>query len=195
MKRSVRTAIAATALAGSGLLAVAPVALAYPTPDVVAVIKVNGIVVTIVTTDGSFDPGSFVKYYGLPAPTQSAVRSALLASPSHVSRVSSFKSAIPANAIFLGTGQASASGSTSAQLTMPTALQNKKVEILVVGVKDGAPVTVSTVVTVGGAGTGGLPFTGSSNLIPMSLAGLGALAVGSGIVIVARRRRTEAVPA
>lgn len=198
MKRSIQIAIAGTVLTCAGVLASAPVALAYPGPSPIVVTNKQTVTVgsSITISATNLKPGTLAKFFAANTPNASAMRSALLAAPARVAAVATVKSA-PSGAVLLGTATANSSTVASLTATIPSSLGGK-VTLFVDGVDlTGAAVEGTSIITVltagaSGGGTGGIPFTGSNSVVPLTLAGLGALAVGGGLVVAARRRRAVA---
>ncbi len=100
--------------------------------------------------------------------------------------------------VFLGRVKVNAAGAASLTFKVPAVLPAGTHHVIFVGVKNGSPRTISFPLTVvpravvgGGTGVGNpkLPLTGTSTLLPLAEAGLGLVVVGSGALILIRRRR------
>jgi LPXTG-motif cell wall-anchored protein len=87
----------------------------------------------------------------------------------------------------LGTTVADANGNISATVSLPAGVSGQHTLVASGVDPSGAPHNLTMAVTVGTAGKGGLPNTGASIALP-ALAGLGALALGGGLLFAARRR-------
>lgn len=213
MKRSIRIAIASAGIAAVGVVVGAPAALASaPSLGSVCVNDVcstDTSAPTVTSADVAAllallkvectgaNPGSICTFYFAHITTQSPVRAALLSHTAHTSVLASARTsvlgAVPANAVFLGAFTANAQGVASGEVKLPASLPLGAGEIVATGTSSsGAAFTETTPITIVAAASSssaGLPFTGSDSIIPFTLAGAAALAVGSGLVVVARRRR------
>jgi len=104
--------------------------------------------------------------------------------------------------LVVGTATADANGVATLTFTMPDLGPGTyRLEASGTGA-DGQPLVVSTTLTVGGtgrgAGSGALPTTGSDSSLPMSQIGIGAVAGGGLLVLLAKKRRdsrSQATPA
>lgn len=125
---------------------------------------------------GSFDPGSRAEY------------------------------GVESTYIKLGETTVNADGMAVASFELPTSLAVGQHHVVFRGIKDGAPATVRvpftlTAAAAGGAGggtanpregvLGALPRTGADAVVPMAATGIALVAVGAGVVLVARKRRQE----
>lgn len=106
--------------------------------------------------------------------------------------------------VSLGTFVANDIGVASGTFTVPKNASSGQHNFVLIGESGrqvSIPVTVSRTGEAGGgvgagsnAGTGtpsSLPFTGSGDLIPLTIVGVGMVALGAGVVVAARRRRSE----
>jgi LPXTG-motif cell wall-anchored protein len=94
--------------------------------------------------------------------------------------------------VVLGTATADASGVATLVATIPAgaAVGTHTVEASGNNAA-GAPLVVSLTLTVAAAAAAPLPTTGSNSTLPLAQLGLGVLAVGGLLVLVAKRRRNE----
>lgn len=105
----------------------------------------------------------------------------------------------------LGTTTATASGAAAGTFTIPASLNDGNHNIVFSGLLNGQATKVSLPFTLNAAaaaaqvaaagGTtlpliGALPRTGSAEAVPIALSGIALVAVGAGLVVVARRRRS-----
>jgi len=86
-----------------------------------------------------------------------------------------------------GTATADAGGAFSAPVTVPSGASGSVEITATCDEADGGVLTLTATVSIQSAG-GGLPFTGASSTFPTTLAALGVLVLGTGLVLVARRR-------
>jgi len=99
----------------------------------------------------------------------------------------------------LGSFTVNADGAAVVSFTVPNNLSNGRHDVVFLGTKNGQPVEVRVPFTVSGtagaAGAGGrsgqLPRTGADQLVPLALSGAALVALGAGVVVVARRRRED----
>lgn len=102
----------------------------------------------------------------------------------------------------LGTKTVDAAGTVSFTFTVPADFENGAHSVVIQGVKNGAPTTLTVNFTVSGAqgatttttraGSGTIPRTGDDSTVPMTSVAIGLLAAGSGVVYLAKRRRAAA---
>lgn len=90
----------------------------------------------------------------------------------------------------LGTATANSSGVATLTTTIPAGTTSGSHTIKATGIgANGQALTVALSITVG-AGTSGIPVTGSSNTVPMSQIAIGAIAAGGLLVLLANKRRS-----
>lgn len=171
--RKLASAVAAASLAGVAVLGVAAPAAAQeyppaPAPAISDATVVAGQTVTVVAPPGTFTPDTTVTV------------------------------TVPGLDIS-GTVDAAADGGAAFDFVVPADAQPGNYEVVFAA--DGQTVTVPfAVVEAAGAPAeqdtqgSALPRTGSDTVIPLTLAGVGLVAVGGGLVLSARRRRS-AIPA
>lgn len=94
--------------------------------------------------------------------------------------------------------KANARGIAAATFTVPTNLADGTHFLVFTGLTSGKVVKIPCQVSggnfTGSAGSTGntnLPRTGSADLIPLALAGVGLVGVGGAVVVAARRRRED----
>ena len=94
----------------------------------------------------------------------------------------------------VGTAIVGKDGSVNFPFTIPRSAGAGEVTVLISGVSNGASTQRTLTLTVAGAAAGGalgLPRTGSDAVVPMAASGIALVVVGAGVVVVARRRRSE----
>lgn len=100
----------------------------------------------------------------------------------------------------LGTVTSTQFGEAIATFAVPNNLENGRHDVVFTGPSPAGPTTTvrvpftieaGAVVIAGGPTRSGLPFTGSQELVVLGVAGGALIALGAGIVVVARRRREE----
>jgi LPXTG-motif cell wall-anchored protein len=169
MTSRLTAALAASALAGMALLGLAAPASAQTYDDnesagVSDSTVTPGQPLTATSGDGSFTPGETVEY-GVESTYQR-----------------------------LGEVKADSDGAATATFEVPENLSAGRHDVVFTSVASGKQVRVPfTVVSSAAAspGRGQLPRTGSEELVALTVAGLGLVAAGAGMVVVARRRRSE----
>ncbi len=178
-KHRIAAAIAATVLACTASVAGGAAALAAPTPtcspdqsrvctvepkgiSILIVIAGSGVKITVTSGSGEFDVGTLVQVF------------------------------VFSNPVLLGTVTADSKGAATLTFTLPDSLQPGQHHIELQGTLRGVANTVSvpfTIVAPTVTGTGGLPRTGSSNILPLTESGLGLVLVGGLVLVMVRRRR------
>ena len=86
-----------------------------------------------------------------------------------------------------GDTTADAAGAFSGEVTVPSNAAGSIEITATCDEADGGVLSLTATVSIQSAGSG-LPFTGASNTFPTTLAALGVLVLGTGLVLVARRR-------
>lgn len=108
---------------------------------------------------------------------------------------SSFEFGVESTYMKLGTGTVNAGGVANASFNVPTTISLGPHSVVFIGTRNGAPATVRIPINVQGnqasGPVGGLPRTGSDEIVPLTAAGLGLVAAGAGLVVLARRHRRE----
>lgn len=202
MKRIASVVVASAAIAGTAVMVSAPAA--YAEPECYPLCTLDDVQATVTLVDGILKPviknmlpGTDVNAYAVPQGDNSPVRYALGVQSART------VAAAPSNAIFLGSATVGEDGVAALNIKVPAGLTGKYTILLEGTAADGSAVSQSQTVDLspattatgtgsatGGSASGGLPFTGSDSALPLTIIGLGALAAGSGLVVVSRRRRT-----
>jgi LPXTG-motif cell wall-anchored protein len=99
----------------------------------------------------------------------------------------------------VGTTTAAANGSARFTFEVPRNLEPGEHNVVFTGSGNTERVPFTVVGASGGAGTGSatdtvagqLPRTGTNDFVPLTVAGAGLVLVGTGVVVAARRRRTD----
>ena len=94
----------------------------------------------------------------------------------------------------VGTAIVGKDGSVNFPFTIPDTATFGAGTLVLSGVSNGASTRRTVGLTVAGAAGGGalgLPRTGTDAVVPMAASGIALVVVGAGVVVVARRRRSE----
>jgi LPXTG-motif cell wall-anchored protein len=107
---------------------------------------------------------------------------------------------VQSSPIFVGAAVGNAQNVATLTFTVPASLAAGTHHVVVHGTRNGQayvaslPLVVTAPALASGGAQGGLPKTGSSNVVPLTGLGLGLVVIGAGVLMVVRRRTTATGP-